>query len=176
MNDLDLSSSGVLALPDQSGPFPHELIASGKQGTIYVINRDNMGKFNMTTDQIIQELPMGAGQMFSSPAVFNNRVYFAGHASPIYGYPIGAGMLGTPVASSQRPGGIPSISANGTSNGVLWIVTGGVLEAFDATTLAILYTSPTISPGTAHFPIPTVANGKVYVGTNGTLQVYGPLP
>ena len=176
MKDLDLSSSGVLALPDQAGPFPHELIASGKQGTIYVINRDNMGQFNMTADQIIQELPLGAGAMFSSPAIFNNTVYFAGHASPIYGYPVSAGMLGTPVASSKQPGGIPSISANGTTNGVLWIITGGVLEAFDATTLVRLYTSPTINPVTTHFVIPTVANGKVYVGTNGTLQVYGPLP
>ncbi len=174
--DLDLSSSGVLAIPDQTGAYPHELIASGKQGTIYVINRDNMGQFNMTLDQIIQELPLGAGAMFSSPVYFNNMVYFAGHASPIYGYPLSGGLLGTPVTSTRQPGGIPSISANGTTNGVLWVVTGGVLEAFDARTLAHLYTSPTISPATTHFVIPMVANGKVYVGTNGTLQVYGLLP
>ena len=175
MNDLDLSSCGVMALPDQTGTHPHELIASGKQGTIYVIDRDNMGQFNMMTDQVIQELPLGAGAMFSSPAYFNNTVYFAGLASPIYGYPLSGGMLGTPLKTATMPGGIPSISANGTSNGVLWIITGGVLEAFDASSLSRLYTSLRL-PNTTHFVIPTVANGKVYVGTTQSLLVYGLLP
>jgi hypothetical protein len=175
-HDLDLSSCGVLALPDQSGAYPHELIASGKQGTIYVLDRDNMGQFNPLGDtQIVQELVFGAGAMFGSPAYFHNTVYFSGQGSPIYGYPLAAGMLGTPIQSIKIPGGIPSISANGTSNGILWLVAGGVLDAFDATTLARFYASPAL-PTTTHFPIPTVANGKVYVGTTQSLLVYGLLP
>ena len=175
-NDLDLSSCGVLALPDQLGTYPHELIASGKQGTIYVLNRDNMGQFNPMGDtQIVQELILGAGAMFGSPAYFNNTVYFSGRASPIYGYPLSGGMLGVPVQSTRNPGGIPSISANGTSNGILWLISGGVLEAFDATSLAQLYASGAL-PTATHFVIPTVANGKVYVGTTQSLVVYGLLP
>jgi hypothetical protein len=176
LNDLDLSSCGVLALPDQLGTYPHELVASGKQGTIYLLDRDNMGQFDPMGDtQIVQELPLGAGAMFGSPAYFNNTVYLSGHASPIFGYPLNGGLLGVPFQSVQISGGIPSISANGTSNGLLWLISGGALEAFDATTLARLYISGPL-PTTTHFVIPSVANGKVYVGTTQSLLIYGLLP
>ncbi len=175
-NDLDLSSCGVLALPDQTGTYPHELVASGKQGTIYLLDRDNMGQFNPMGDtQIVQELPLGTGAMFGSPVYFNNTVYFSGHSSPIYGYPLSGGMFGVPLQSVKIAGGVPSVSANGTSNGILWLVSGGALEAFDATTLVRLYISGPL-PTTTHFVIPTVANGKVYVGTTQSLLIYGLLP
>ena len=177
--DLDLSSSGVLALPDQLGTHPHELIASGKQGTVYLIDRDNMGQFNAISDQIVQELVLGAGPMFSSPIFFNNTVYFAGYSSPIYAYPVSGGLLGTPLASAKIPGGIPVISANGTSNAILWIISGSLsnraLQAFNASTLTSLYASGTL-PLTTHFVTPMVANGKVYLGTTTTLEIYGLLP
>src|SRR5216684_849545 len=86
-NDLDLND-GVLILPDQPGPYTHELIAEGKEGTIYVLNRDNMGQFCSTCTtgdtQIVQEIPLGAGKQSGTPVYWNNTVYFTGTSSPIF--------------------------------------------------------------------------------------------
>ena len=183
--DLDLSSCGVVALPDQPGANPHLLVASGKQGTIYLLNRDNMGQFNSLGDsQIVQELPSAVGAMFSTPAYWNNAVYFAGNASPIKAFSLSSGLLATPpMAQSVRiqGGHAPTISANGNANGVLWVIAGGTFYGFDATTLKSLYntnqagTRDTLS-ATAHFATQTVANGRVYIGTKQNLMVYGLLP
>ena len=183
--DLDLSSCGVVALPDQPGANPHLLVASGKQGTIYLLNRDNMGQFNSLGDsQIVQELPSAVGAMFSTPAYWNNAVYFAGNASPIKAFSLSSGLLATPpMAQSVRMQGghAPTISANGNANGVLWVIAGGTFYGFDATTLKSLYntnqagTRDTLS-ATAHFATQTVANGRVYIGTKQNLMVYGLLP
>jgi hypothetical protein len=181
-HDLDLSSCGTLVLPDQPGTIPHLLVASGKQGIIYLLNRDNMGKFNAAGDtQIVQELPSVTGAIFGAPAYWNNMVYFAGNSHGVVSLGItNAHLTTTPVAESTAVPGdhAPIISANGTTNGVVWTNEGTVMYAFDAVTMKTLYstnqsgTRDTL-PATAHFATPMVANGKVYVGTLTSLAVYG---
>ncbi len=187
-NDLDLSSTGALILPDQDGPYPHEVVASGKQGFVYVLDRDNMGMYQANDSQVLQEFPLLPGQSpyaardvdFSSPAYWNNTVYYAPDPSPLLAFPLSSGLLGTPVktAGSYVGAHSPSISANGNSNGILWVMTNQ-LFAFDAVSLQLLY-GTNQAPGSrdklppiGHFVTQTVANGKVYVGTQASLEAYG---
>ena len=183
--DLDLSASGPVVLPDQPGPNPHLLVASGKQGTIYLLDRDNMGHFNPVSDtQIVQELPFAVGAMFSTPAYWNNTVYFAGNAHPVEAYALNNGLLLTPpVAKSVTSGGghSPTISANGNSDGLVWVINGSALFAMDALSLKTLYATNQagtrdVLPALAHFATQTVANGAVFVGTQTKLMAYGLLP
>jgi hypothetical protein len=190
-NDEDLSSTGVLILPDQDGTTPHELVASGKQGFIYVLNRDNMGgnditctQKNPTCDNVLQEFPLIADAppnkvrdlLFSSPAYWNGNVYFTPDGEPIAGYPLlPSGLLGTPVNSAQSYVGAhsASVSANGTTNGILWAISGSSLDAFNATTMKLLYSSSQNKtrdtlPLLGHFATQTVVNGKVYIATADT--------
>ena len=183
-HDLDLSSTGTVILPDQAGPYPHELIASGKQGIVYVLNRDNMGMFSPNDNQIIQEFALEPAAtsdvLFGSPAYWNNTVYFAPVTSQLMAFPLSGGLLGTPRKTLQKYYGRHSlfVSANGNSNGVLWVITGQLL-AFDAVSLNLLYTTNQAPngrdtlPPIGHFAAPTVANGKVYVGTRNSLEAYG---
>jgi protocatechuate 3,4-dioxygenase beta subunit len=184
-HDLDLSSTGALVLPDQDGPYPHELIASGKQGIVYVLNRDSLGMFSTNDSQVLQEVTLESGVnyydvLFGSLAYWNNTVYFAPNASPLLAFPLSGGLLGTPLKTSGTYNGShsPSISANGNSNGVLWVITGQLL-AFDAVSLKLLYTTNQAPngrdtlPPVGHFVTQTVANGKVYVGTRNSLEAYG---
>jgi hypothetical protein len=184
-HDFDLSSTGTVTLPDQPGPYIHELIASGKQGVVYVLDRDNMGMFSPNDANIIQEFSLIPGDtkdvQFGSPAYWNNTVYFAPDASPILAYPLlSTGLLGTPTQTSLKlPGShSPSISANGNTNGVLWVIGGPELLAFNATTMQLLYTTNQAPngrdklPAVGHFVTQTVANGKVYVATLNSLEAY----
>jgi outer membrane protein assembly factor BamB len=186
--DLDMSSTGTVVLPDQDGPYPHELIASGKQGFVYVLNRDNMGMYG-TPDQIIQEVPILPGigpksivaHQFGSPAFWNNTLYFAPDAGKITAFPISGGLLGTPFTTTGSYAGShsPTISANGNNDGVVWFISGTQLLALNATNLQLLYTTNQASggrdtlPPVAHFATQTVANGKVYVATQTSLEAYG---
>ena len=183
-HDLDLSSTGAVILPKQAGPYPHELIASGKQGIVYVLNRDNLGMFSPNDNQIIQEFALEPGAtsdvLFGSPAYWNNTVYFAPVTSQLMAFPLSGGLLGTPRKTPQKYYGRHSlfVSANGNSNGILWVITGQLL-AFDAVSLNLLYTTNQAPngrdtlPPIGHFATPTVANGKVYVGTRNSLEAYG---
>ena len=186
-HDLDLSSTGALVLPDQNGPFPHELVAGGKQGIVYVLNRDNLGMFSTNDSQVLQEFALVPGVnndvLFGSPAYWNNTVYFAPDASPLLAFPLSGGLLGTPLQTSGKYTGAhsPSISAHGNANGIMWVISGGHLYAFDATTLQLLYSTNQVKarddlPPFAHFITQTVVNGKVYVATRTTLEVYGLFP
>lgn len=183
-NDLDLSACGVVVLPDQAGSSPHELVASGKQGTVYLLDRDQMGHYNPTNDfQIPQELTQTVGAMFSTPAYWNNRVYFAGNAHPVMAYTLNNGQLQTPpVQSLTLPGShSPTISANNTTNGILWVMTGRIIYALNALTLQTLYNSGQagtrdVPPPEPHFSTQMVANGRFYLGTQTNLMVYGLLP
>jgi len=181
-NDLDLSSAGILILPDQPGPFPHELIATGKQGMVYVLNRDNLGMFAANDSQIIQELSLTvAGEMFGSPAYWNGTVYFSPGGSPLQSFTLSNGQLVLPsVNTTQGLTGShsPSISANGNTNGILWVISSNQLWAFDAVSLKLLYTSGQSGtrdtlPPVPHFVTQTVANGRVYVGTQHSVEAYG---
>ncbi len=192
VNDLDLSSTGTLILPDQPGPYPHMLVASGKQGFVYVLNRDQLGMYEVNDSGVIQEFALIPGEsqstvkdvQFGSSTYWNNTVYFAPNGSPILAYPIAGGMLGNPpgtplqTAGKYAGGHSPSISANGNSNGILWTITGQML-AFDATSLNLLYTTSQAPggrdklPPVGHFITQTVANGRVYIPTQKSVEVYG---
>jgi hypothetical protein len=183
--DRDLNDTPLI-LPDQLGPYPHELIAEGKEGTIYVLNRDNMGQFCSTCTasdtQIVQEIPQGAGKNSGSPVYWNNRVYFTGQGSPVQAYTISNGTLVVPPFLEPMQingGGHAILTANGSSNGILWFINGKSLWALDAITLNTLYTSDQASngrdtvPPLAHFATPIAADGKVFIGTQNSLVVYG---
>ena len=164
--DLDLAASAPLLLPDQPGPVPHLVLMTGKEGTIYLLNRDNLGKFQSGSDsQIVQEIPQALpGIIRSVPAYWNGLVYYAGGivtdekpgANPanfgkmdvLKAFRLENGRLSTqPVMQGTQqfffPGATPWISSNGTSNAIVWVVRnpppgGGeaILEAYDANNLA----------------------------------------
>src|SRR4029077_1190593 len=181
-NDKDLDDA-LLILPDQPGPFPHEMIAEGKVGTIYVLNRDNMGHLCsacITSDtQIVQELPNGSGTEPGTPVYWNNTVYTTGNVSPVNAYALKSGLLvlTTQSAKLSQPSH-PILTANGTTNGILWFINGKALWALDAVSLKVLYHSDATGgrdtlPPLAHFASPIAANGKVFVGTQASLVTYG---
>lgn len=194
-NDLDLGGGGIMLLPDAAGSAatPHLAVAAGKGGTLYLVNRDNMGHNNANNDsQIVQSLP-GAflnGTM-TTPAYFNNVIYYCAGAYYIQGFSITNGVMGaTPLYKSNVGyGGVgsPVISANGTTNGILWMIDSSaaassgpaILNAFNVTNLAVpFYSSSTKlardNPGGAvKFSTPVVAGGKVYVGAQYALSVFG---
>jgi hypothetical protein len=195
--DIDFGSANPLIVPDQSGPVPHELIASGKPGILYVINRDKMGNFHAGSDsQIVQSVAAFpnttniTGGIFMSPAYWNGHVYVSAIVSSLQDFTLSAGLLSTAPASqtSQKfnwSGATVSVSSNGTTAGIVWTLDGGagVLYAYDATNLATeLYdtnqaTGGRDMPGApVKFAVPTVAHGHVYVGTQTELDVYGLLP
>jgi len=183
-NDLDLDS-GVLILPDQPGPDPHELITGGKEGTIYVLNRDNMGQFCSTCTtgdtQIVQEIPQAAKNS-GAPVYWNNTVYFTGTHSPVYGYTLLNGALEVPASkqsATMAGGGHAMLTANGNSNGILWVMNGKTMYALDAVTLKTLYSTGQaandrdVVSGIAHFANPIAADGKVFLGAQANLVTYG---
>lgn len=182
-HDLDVSSVGPLILPDQNGPPTcsqnpcHEVVASGKQGVVYVMDRDNLGQFSQTgQDVILQEFSLtNHGVLMASPTYWNGMVYFAPGGSPVQSFQMTNGLLNPLAQTAQRYVGAhsPSISANGNSNGILWLLSGNHLDAFDAVSLKLLYSSPTKLPTLAHFGTQTVANGRVYVATQTSLEAYG---
>jgi hypothetical protein len=185
-HDLDLSSSGPIVLPDQDGPYPHELVVTGKYGVAFVLNRDNLGMYSAGDSNVLQEIALVPQSdtnpidvMMSSPAYWNNTVYFTPNGSPILAFPLSAGLLGTPLKTAAKYPGAhsPSISANGNANGILWAMSGQLL-AFDAVSLKMLYGSGQAGtrdtlPTLGHFATQTVANGRVYVGTRTSLEAYG---
>jgi Bacterial Ig-like domain (group 1) len=195
-NDLDMSATGVMLLPDQPGQYPHELIASGKQGLTYVLDRDNLGGYSVGDVGALQgplALVPGLNEqstsdiLFSSPAYWNNTVYFAPDYDTPTAFPlVNGGYLGAAMPSPGFAGShSPGISANGNSNGILWVISGSgdaphpTLMAFNALSLQLLYASNQAPsnrdslPMVGHFVTQTVANGKVYVATRTSLAIYG---
>jgi|ERR1700675_83546 len=202
--DVDLGSGGSMVLPDLKdniGNTWHLAVGAGKDGRIYVVNRDLMGKFNTNNDnQIYQELD-GAlpGGVWSTSAYFNNAVYYGPVGNPLLAFtisnsnPSAKPMLSTSPSSQSGnsfgyPGATPSISANGASNGIVWAIENGgtgVLYAFDATNLRNeLYDSNQAAggrdqfqtTGNCKFVTPMIANGKVFVPTATGVVVFGLLP
>ena len=190
--DTDVGSGGILLLPDQAaGGHTHLLVQAGKQGVIYLVDRDAMGGYN-TTDNIVQELTGQTGGLWSVPAYWNNNVYLWGRNDRLKAFSFNNGKLSaTPTSVSQEvsgfPGSTPSISANGATNAIVWSIqsdgykanTPSILMAHDARNVATtLYSSSQNpardNPGNAvKFTVPTVVNGKVYVGAQYQLSVYG---
>ncbi|PYU91129.1 MAG: hypothetical protein DMG25_15470, partial [Acidobacteria bacterium] len=206
-SDLDLGSGGPLLLPDlpSGSAHPHLLALAGKQGMIYLINRDSLGRYcnGCSGDtQIVQEIPGALAGQMGAPAYWNGHLYFgserettntADHVKAFSFNAGGSGLISTAPTSQTPetflfPAVSPSVSANGTSNGILWLLDnaqfGGaccqVLHAYDATDLAReLYNTNQAANGRdalgsgVKFTVPTVANGKVYVAGLGAITAYG---
>ena len=193
--DVDLGSGGAMLLPDvadATGAVHHLVVGAGKDGNIYLGDRDNLGKFNRADNsnlyqELVNALPHGA---WSGPAYFNNTVFFAGVGDVLKAYTISnARLSATPASQSAAsfgyPGATPSVSANGTQNGIVWAAESGqgapaVLHAYDATNLAHeLYNSNQASNGRDGFGTgnkfitPMVANGMVFVGTTNGVAAFG---
>jgi hypothetical protein len=194
--DQDLGSGGILLLPDlvdANGQTRQLGIGAGKDANLYLFDRTNMGKFNSSNNSTLyQEVAAGlAGGEFGMPAWFNGAVYFGGVNDSIRAFPLTLALLpGSPLSKTntvfEYPGTTPSISANGATNAILWAVESAstaVLHAYDATNLGIeLYNSNQAAGGRDQFGagnkfmVPTIADGKVFVGTPNSVAVFGLLP
>ena len=196
--DLDLGSGGALLLPDQtdaSGIVHHLIVGAGKDKNIYLADRDNLGKFNSASNpgdnNIYQQLTGAmAGLVYSSPAYFNGVLYYAADGDSLKAFPLTNAQLATSPSSVSptkfaHPGPTPTVSANGTQNGIVWALdsnlgSAGILHAYDPTNLAHeFYNSTQAASGRDSygngnkFITPLVVNGKVYVGTQTGVAVFG---
>jgi hypothetical protein len=200
MINLDLSSAGPLLIPDQTTGLPHLALIAGKTGTLYFVNRDNMGQYSSTADNVVQSQYTTIGGISSptgnwgTPAFFNNQIYIQGVKDYLKEYIFANDLLsGGPVAKGADnvgyPGTTPMISSNGTLDGIVWVIqadgnaTGkpSILRAYDAGNITNeIYNSSVNAGDTAgpavKFAPPTIANGKVYVPTANQLDVYGLKP
>src|SRR5215472_15779881 len=206
-SDLDLGSGGVLLLPIQTGTFPHLLVLAGKEGRVYVVNRDQLTTNNThycsrcTNDsEIVEESSLGyIGGMFSLPAYWNNTLYFGSAGAYLRSVPMVNGLPSFPNFSNSPawipdPGATPSISSNGTTPGtaIVWAIDSSqygspgpgpgpaILHAFDATNVTNELWNSTQAANNrdqagnaVKFAVPTISNGKVYVGTSAEIDVYG---
>jgi hypothetical protein len=190
--DQDLGSGGEMLLPDlmdSTNTVRHLMVGAGKDGNIYVVDRDSMGKFNVSTNQNYQTLSgVLSGGIFSTPAYFNGTVYYGDVSGTLKAFAISSAKLGaTPQSQSATqfiyPGTAPSVSANGTANGIVWAhenANTAVLHAYDAANLAHeIYNSNQAAGNRDQFGTgnkyitPTVADGKVFVGTANSVAVFG---
>ena len=222
--DVDLGSGGIVLLPDQSSAPTHLLVTAGKEGVVYLIDRDNMGQFQPSSNSQIVQSFGSAGGLFGTPVFWQNSLYYAGpgHNLNQFVFDPASGQFScspqpcspTPASHSSQtfhfPGVPPSVSSQGASNGIVWAVDASlygyathsasgtncsqvplpaacsgaaVLHAYDATNLATELWNSTMAsnnsdqPGNAvKFAPPTIANGKVYLGTASEVDVYGLLP
>jgi outer membrane protein assembly factor BamB len=190
--DQDLGGGGALLLPDlndSTGAVKHLIVGAGKEARIYLVDRDNMGKFNASTNQIWQEVDgVLVGAIRSSPAYFNGTLYFGPLGQSLLAFTINNAKISTTPTSRSAvtfgyPGTSPTVSANGSSNGIVWTHASGgtgVLYAFDPANLAHeLYDSNQAAGGRDHFGAgnkfiaPMIAGGKVFVGTTNSVAVFG---
>jgi hypothetical protein len=201
--DIDLGSAGTIILPDQPGAHPHLAIATGKPGYLYLLDRDALGHYLPGGDtQIVQTVAVVpntsniTGGIFANPAYWQGHVYIAGISDHLKRFDFANGLLSqNPVSSSTAlfdyPGASISVSASGSTNGIVWLIEGAgyspsapaTLHAYDALDLSReLYASNQAAGGrdtagnAVKFTVPTIANGKVYVGTQTEITVYGLLP
>jgi hypothetical protein len=196
---LGVGASAPVLLPDSAGSASqtHLLIGGSKGGSLYVVNRDAMGEYNFPCPDSparVQTIPVG-GAILSTPLFWNNAVYVAPGNGHLMSFPMSAGILASSPSASQSPetmgpqGATPVISSNGANGAILWLIdssgalptpnTAAILRAYDPNNLSNeIYNSAVNSSrdqaGPAvKFTVPTVVNGKVYVGTQTELDVYG---
>jgi len=188
--DLDLGSGGILLLPDlidATGATRHLAVGAGKDGNLYVVDRDAMGKFSPAANNIWQELA-GAlpGGIWSTPAYYNQNLYYGPAGGALMAFTISAAKLAAATATATRfpyPGAAPAVSANGGSSGIVWAhenSSPAVLHAYDASDLTHeLYNSSQAANGRDQFGAgnkfitPVIADGKVFVGTQNGVAIFG---
>ncbi len=187
--DLDLGSSGALLLPDEAGSstHPHLLFTSGKEGRMYLLDRQTLGGVQTGSDSgaLASLTVSGSHATFGAAGYFNGAIYLGPVNSPLLAIPVAGASLGpAPSASASNPNGYPgatpSISSNGTSAGIVWAITaddGGRLLAYQASDLTTLYDSHALAsdqlPGYVEFSVPTIADGKVFAAAEGGVAIYG---
>jgi hypothetical protein len=201
--DQDLGASAPLLLPDSAGSAssPHLLLGGAKNGSLYLLDRDNLSGYSGICPDAparVQTVPVGDGPILSTPLFWNNFVYLAAGNGRLKAFPLSGGLLGHSPLASQSPetlgpqGATPVVSSSGASNGVIWLIdasgalaspnTPAILRAYDPNDLSReIYNSAMVpardTAGLAvKFTVPAVGNGKVYVGTQSELDVYGLLP
>lgn len=193
--DLDLGGGGAVLLPDQTGgPFPHLVLASAKSGMLYVLNRDHLGHYNSAgNSQIVQSFMVDNNGIYSTPLFWQNTLYVVANQGPVRAFRfsnVTDRFEVSPFSQSSQPyyypGATPVLSAAGTKNAILWVMDPakpGVLHAYDALNLNKEFWNSSQAAGKRDeagrglkFTVPTVANGKVYIGTKNELDVYGLLP
>lgn len=190
--DDDLGSAGLMLLPsqrDSAGAARNLAVAAGKDSNLYVLDTANLGKFNPGADSTIYQQLSGAlsNGVWSSPALFNNHVYWGSVAGALRSFDVNAALLSSSPSSSSPetfayPGTTPSVSASGGANGIVWApenASTAVLHAYDANNLATELYSSNQAGSRDHFGsgnkfvAPAIANGKVYVGTQNSVGVFG---
>ena len=192
--DIDFGSGSALVLPDQtdsSGNTRHLLLAGGKDGALYLLDRDHLGGFNPNQNQAYQQLTLPGG-VWSAPAYFNGSVYVGDAGDSLKAYTLSQARL--PSGSSSEtsihysyPGAFPAVSANGTSNGIVWAVDSNpgnpaVLHAYNPGNLAQEYYNSGQAANDRDgfgngnkFITPVIAHGKVFVGAPNGVAVFGAL-
>jgi len=177
-------------LTDSTGTVRHLAVGAGKDSNIYVVDRDNMGKFSLAGNNIYQELDgVLPGGIWSTPAYFQGTVYYGDVGGTLKAFTITKAKLSTTPAfqtatSFSFPGAAPSISANGSTNGIVWASENSspaVLHAYNAANLVEIYNSSQAGArdqcGSGNkFITPAIADGKVFLGTQNTVCVFGLLP
>ena len=189
-SDADLGSSGPLLLPDQPGAHRHLLLQPSKGSVIYVIDRDQMGKFHKEGDAVVQRFPVSGGG-YGAMAYWNGHVFFAVSDDSLRDYAVKDGKLALSKSSIMRfenPGATPSVSADGTQNGLVWTVSTktwngqdrpGVLYVFEANNIDEPIYSSEQNPTrdrlalATRFVFPVVVNGRVYIAARDEVDVYG---
>jgi len=194
----------MIILPDSVGSsaHPHLALATGKIAILYLLDHTNMGKFNSGSNKDVQEVipvpPPNTTQLdggnYGVPAYWNGNIYTTGQNFPLSQFTISNGTIATPqfaVSSNMFParGATPAVSASGTTNGIVWVLDlsgwgsngNAILDAYDASNVSnLLFSSPVSGSGASgaavKFTVPTVANGKVYVGGQTSFTVFGLLP
>jgi outer membrane protein assembly factor BamB len=191
-SDLDLGSGGVMLLPDltdSTATVRHLMVGAGKDGNLYVVNRDSLGGFSATGNNIWQQLSgvLGGG-IWSTPAWFNGTLYYGPSGGNLLAFAAASARFAASPSSQsaaafEYPGTAPAVSANGTANAIVWAhenADPAVLHAYDAGNLAHeLYNSSQgpngrdqFGPGNK-FITPTIADGKVFVGAQNGVAVFG---
>ena len=192
--DHDLGSGGPMLLPDQSGPHPHLAVVAGKGGTLYLVDRDHLGRYQAASDSHAVQTIALKGGVFGSMTYWNHFLYVLSDDDGLRAFEVKNGKLSLKAASGNSLPAVsdtPTVSANGARDGVVWVLRSkvwnapdrnAVLYAYDATDVAHELYNSEQNPSrdraglALRFNIPTVVNGRVYVGAKHEVDVYGLLP
>lgn len=179
-NDIDLGSGNPVLLPDQtSAPVANLLVTIGKQGIVYLINRDDMGNFQPGSNQIAQSFTGSPSGFYGTPAFWQNGLYFAGSLDitgsgdylKLFAFSSSTGQFNTTPASQSAhyynfPGASPSVSSQGASNGLVW--------AIDASPYG--YANPNAGTNCFQVPVPLACAGPAvlfaYDASNLSLEYW----